>query len=82
MMKKTQVKKKRKVCKTVKDSRTGRTTVQCTYPSTKGKKPKIGKLKKQKTKDIKVSRGVTMNIPLGGGRSLVGLDLSGHKKTR
>jgi len=37
-------------------------------------------LKKQKTKDIKVSRGVTASINLGGGKAIVGLDLSGHKK--
>ena len=43
-------------------------------------KMKIGKLKKQKTQDIKVSRGITMGINLGGGKALVGLDLSGHKK--
>jgi hypothetical protein len=50
-------------------------------PKAYGKpKMKNDKLKKQKTQDIKVSRGVTMGINLGGGRALVGLDLSGHKK--
>ena len=49
-------------------------------PKMKTASAKIGKLKKQKTKDIKVSRGITAGINLGGGRALVGLDLSGHKK--
>lgn len=56
-MKKTQVKKKRKVCKTVKDSRTGRTTVQCTYPSTKVKKQTF---KKQKLTDTEVKQMRTL----------------------
>lgn len=40
----------------------------------------VKKDEKHKTQDIKASRGVTMGINLGGGRSIVGLDLSGHKK--
>ena len=43
-------------------------------------KMKIGKLKKQKTQDIKVSRGITMGINLGGGKAIVGLDLTGMRK--
>ena len=56
----------------------------------KSAKTKIGKLKKQKTKEIKVSRGVTVpSIPIGQGKKgkstataklMVGLDLSGFKK--
>ena len=40
---------------------------------------KIGKLKKKKTKEMKLSRGITASINLGGGKALVGLDLSGHR---
>ena len=47
-MKKTQVKKKRKVCKTVKDPRTGIAVVKCTTVDPKGSVQKASYKKRKK----------------------------------